>query len=457
MLDFYFYSAGWLIALFVVGMFLFCVQAAYVGSILFNRARTRKWVLIGEAMILVYIGMLTVLPIAAIVNRRYGIVDFTSHTYALYVAGILLILYFTVKLVRKRPNYYLPIIAVAITLPYMSVLEYNGYIAFYIIALCVLITRSLLLFLSEIHRQRYSLSAYSIKEGLDTLGAGVMFCGNDGYIHLTNRKMSELIVRFFGEMQTDGNAFWQKIEGAQIDAVMRHIVEDDIILRSNFDAWRFSRRAFEVKDSEYTEIIAIEVTKTIQAFAMLERDKETLLLQRVQIQKLTQNMEALRQEQEFSRIRSQVHDVMSQRLTAMQRLLQSHDAADYDALLPLLRDMVEQIKAKEGGSVEKTYNELCVYFKRVGLSIEITGELPEDEPTAFMFLSVLREACTNALRHAGATKIQAHIKRTDSHYNIEITNNGRSPKKGIVAGGGISGMRNRVENIGGQFRVELIP
>ncbi len=173
--------------------------------------------------------------------------------------------------------------------------------------------------------------------------------------------------------------------------------------------------------------------------------------------KLSEMMSSLRREQEYSRIRSQVHDVMSQRLTALQRLSKDDNLNDYSVLFSLTRDVINQIKAKRGGDPGELFGETYFYFRKIGLSIELLDELPKEHSIAFMFIAVLREACTNAVKHAGATKVYARIERQKDGYRIEITNNGTRPKKGLVEGGGLFGIRNRVENLGGTLKVEVIP
>ena len=64
----------------------------------------------------------------------------------------------------------------------------------------------------------------------------------------------------------------------------------------------------------------------------------------------------------------------------------------------------------------------------------------------------LREAVTNLQRHARATCAQALFSREGDAIRLQISDDGRGGA--IVPGNGLSGMRERIESIGGRLRVD---
>jgi two-component system, NarL family, sensor histidine kinase DesK len=59
----------------------------------------------------------------------------------------------------------------------------------------------------------------------------------------------------------------------------------------------------------------------------------------------------------------------------------------------------------------------------------------------------LREAVTNIVRHAGAASCRIRLDQTDRDYSLEVHDNGRGGNQ--QEGGGLRGMRERVEAVGG--------
>lgn len=69
--------------------------------------------------------------------------------------------------------------------------------------------------------------------------------------------------------------------------------------------------------------------------------------------------------------------------------------------------------------------------------------------------AVVREAVSNAVRHAEATTLTITVKVADE-LSIEVADNGRG-LSGDITGSGLTNLRNRAEEAGGVFVVENIP
>jgi signal transduction histidine kinase len=73
-------------------------------------------------------------------------------------------------------------------------------------------------------------------------------------------------------------------------------------------------------------------------------------------------------------------------------------------------------------------------------------------------LRVLREILTNARRHSGARNIGVRLRTEGETLVAEITDDGRGFDPVAVQGGvGLVGMRERVEELGGEIEVESRP
>lgn len=76
--------------------------------------------------------------------------------------------------------------------------------------------------------------------------------------------------------------------------------------------------------------------------------------------------------------------------------------------------------------------------------------LPPEVETALAM--TLREAVTNLQRHAGARTAQATFSREGDAIRLQVVDDGRGGA--IVPGNGLSGMRERIEALGGRLHVE---
>ncbi len=457
MTDLFFYSRSVLALVFFLLICLFSLESGYLCVNLLNYRLKEKHLIIGDIFLLIHVAILILTMVTVIINSRYGVISLGNLDILLYISGIASGVSFAVLSIKKVQYSGLAVLAVILTLPISAELLQLGYIVFLLISILILFYRSINIIKKTLHRQKNELNAFSVMEGLNTLPCGVLFCDLSGYVFLINEKMSQLAIKYMDTQPKNGLLFWDNLQSFKSDSVYRQIVEGDILLRTSIGAWRFRKQQFTSGGVEYIEITAIDVRESIGAFYALEEENKKLASQSKEIEKLTENMEALRREREYSLIRSRVHDVLGQRLTAMQRIIQGDVEPDYDMLLLLSQDAIEQIKHRKGGNAKELFEEIYQYFYKIGLEIELLNPLPKEEQIAFLFLSVLREASTNAIKHAAATKVYCKINDNGKTYRMEITNNGHGPKKGLVEGGGLFGIRSRVENAGGVLKVEVIP
>ncbi len=457
MIDLYLMPTQSLLILFFIGISAFLVECVYLSSILSNYRLRRSRVIFGEFMLLVYIGCLAVSPIAFYAYKLHGIVLTEPAQFVLTVMGAFIILHYILTIKIRGLKELVPIAAIIISHPFLPNILSAHYCIFWLFSVVIFAVRGGWHILREFHKQRSELSSISIQEGLDSLPAGLLFCGTDGYIYLVNAKMTELMQRFLGVEHRNGMHMWQDIADGEIIGGSCQPMEGDILIRTESDAWYFSRRSFKINGIRHFEITAIDVTENMVALRRLEEESDLLLLQTFETERLAKTMEDLRREQEYLRMHSQVHDILGQRLTAMQRLSQSGNLTDYSELLTHSRDAMRLIKERRQENADLLFAEIVEYFDNIGLKIELDPHLPHENSIAFLLLSVLREACTNAIRHADATRVFVTIKEIGDSYRIEIRNNGARPEHGMVEGGGLFGIRNRVEGIGGTLKVEVIP
>lgn len=107
---------------------------------------------------------------------------------------------------------------------------------------------------------------------------------------------------------------------------------------------------------------------------------------------------------------------------------------------------------------------LCDDFEREDLEIARTIEVPTGGLSAALesvCYRVIQEALTNAARHAEASEIGVTLGVEPARIVLEVRDNGRGfvPGERVDARGGrgLVGMRERVELLGGQLRIDTAP
>lgn len=98
-------------------------------------------------------------------------------------------------------------------------------------------------------------------------------------------------------------------------------------------------------------------------------------------------------------------------------------------------------------------------YKRAGLTVDYSRTL-SSTPTAAIQLAIYRivqESLTNIGRHAQAQSISISLDEDDHDYRLTIADDGRGLTADSVEGGGLLGMRERAELLGGRFEAANQP
>ncbi|MFI1388761.1 sensor histidine kinase [Streptomyces griseoaurantiacus] len=86
----------------------------------------------------------------------------------------------------------------------------------------------------------------------------------------------------------------------------------------------------------------------------------------------------------------------------------------------------------------------------------MTGLLDTEVPAthADHLLAVLREALSNAARHAGATTLEVSVEASERALRPTVGDNGRGIDPAVARRSGLADLRSRAEEFGGEFHID---
>jgi signal transduction histidine kinase len=147
---------------------------------------------------------------------------------------------------------------------------------------------------------------------------------------------------------------------------------------------------------------------------------------------------------------------------------------DVDAAIECLGDLMARVRKLSLELRPQMLDDLGLipaltwHFKRytaqTGIAVDfkqraLNGRLPEPLETAAY--RIIQEALTNVARYAGVKQATVRIWAGDDHLRVQVEDAGAGfePEKILeaTASNGISGMRERVELLGGEFVLESAP
>jgi signal transduction histidine kinase len=185
------------------------------------------------------------------------------------------------------------------------------------------------------------------------------------------------------------------------------------------------------------------------------------------------------QEMERKRIACELHDSIGQAFNALAfgvgvalKMVRSEDLHNAEELLLRLSDQAKQAV----GDVRRiamdlrpaTLDDLGIVgtlswflreFRSIhpDLKVVVNIDVSEADVSTSLVTAIYRvvqEACSNVVRHAGASEVRVALNRIQDSLQLRIEDNGRGIEGSERQGMGLRSMRDRVQFSGGSFRLE---
>ena len=307
-------------------------------------------------------------------------------------------------------------------------------------------------FLQRKNKQQV-LSRSSIKQGLDELPVGIVFARKDGTVLLANHVMHALSHAVFGEPLDNAEWFWKNL-----DSVLRnpaiHVLEnedsggDHITLSFPENRFmRFERSLFSMDGLECIEIFACDVTDIVSMNDHLRRDRVRLIALSAELGTYSAKIRELAREEALLERKIFAHSHLGRLLLQTQLAVETKTVSE--ELLSAWQCSADILK-KDGATIEEDFHELLHKMAHaVGVKVIISPDTPRYGKRGELLFIAGCEALTNMIRHASASTMTIRSIRDGDKCHITITNDGLPPKGSVREGGGLSGVRRRIEAAGG--------
>jgi hypothetical protein len=308
--------------------------------------------------------------------------------------------------------------------------------------------------------RRQALSRDSIKQALDMLPSGIGYFTPSGGVKLYNRQMGSL----FRTISQSDLQNLSELRDALSDCdahsgVIRLSKERQTYLFPDGKAWRY--RQTEVKASDgatYTEAVFSDITELYNKNLELKAQIKRLNAISRELKWLSDNALILAREKEVLSAKTKLHDDMGAGLIAIRRILNNNRTEEAVNAVDLFRRAVSAIKYDN--AYPRGRSELDRFLQdaeAIGVKVNLTGDLPEQEELRRVMILAMRECLTNSVRHAGATTIHITVEKKEDSISMKITNDGSPPETEVVPKGGLHNLYRHILDCGGTIEIQSKP
>lgn len=286
--------------------------------------------------------------------------------------------------------------------------------------------------------KKETMTDFSIKKVIDECEFGILVLKSKK-AKLINNKMHEILDKLNIKKDYITNIISQSID--QLDKNYCVKVEDKYYV-------------FVINNNE---IITFDITEEYKLHQKLNGQNKKLKENNKKILLSIDNIEELEKEKNLLKLKNKYHDILGQNLSILQQYLNKENITqeNFEEIKFMIQKMF--IDIEDTDDTNANLENLIKIHKKNGTDIIIDGKLPQNKETAKVFFEIIREATTNAIRHAGSSKVFVNIKETLEETYMIITNDGRKSNEFITENQGIKDMRRKVKKLGGMFYISTVP
>ncbi len=306
---------------------------------------------------------------------------------------------------------------------------------------------------------RTVLNPFSIKEAIENLPLGLGFCTEDGTLSLSNRTLHRLSIQMTNKDLQNGNELWSDVVGLIKTEICVLQGEAPAFILSDGSVWQFSRAFFKTEGRAYYEIKASDITEMYRVSEKMSDATETLKQQQKRLIALIETKSNNVTEQVALDTRIRFHDSFGNLLITTKKILneprntmQTQTILDHWAGMTDLMALYTKQVENEALSLEQ----IKILAEKLHCEMEISGIVPEKPELRQIVLLAINEALKNAVFHGKADKITVDLSEDKQKYMLLIHNKSENPPANIKEGGGLSGLREKTERLGGVMEIKHV-
>ena len=309
----------------------------------------------------------------------------------------------------------------------------------------------------DIRHQLINISRLSLIDAVNHLPEGFLCSNKRGNVLIMNDSMRACLVALgFTTDHIKAHTLWNNLEArarASMNPVNTVLPSGIRLQISPFEIRLFTREPIRLHHQSSECIIALDVTEEEKLNADIERTNKLLFSANKELECSITQVQKVAQNEALIAMKSRVHDVIGQRLSILHRYLEDENTSltSLQEIISLLNHVIDDLNKTEQLDKQAELDSIIEAFSLIDVTIETKGALPQNEDIAEAYVRIIREAATNAVKHARANIVSLLFEERANTYLLTISNNGLVPKKHIQEGSGLPSMRNTAQSLGGSF------
>lgn len=320
--------------------------------------------------------------------------------------------------------------------------------------------RALQAVIANYQNLQQEVSVFSIKQALDNLTSGILVTDTRGKPVFMNRQMDQLLEDMFVNQRYRLYQVPDRLlEGDVPDGIHQAKLEGErIYTLPNGQTWQVSSSSFSSDRQEFHQLLATNVTEKWQLTSELQATIDRLEDKSLVLKDAIKQLELTSEDKVIKLASTRTHDVLGQKLAWTLGAVRGEHELTIEQLRELVDTLIDDLKSEQfAPNLSEEIRELQRIFEVIGVEVELVGDWPTHHPRSRLIADIMREGTTNAVRHGFASHVTIELLNQGEKDIIRVTNNGYNPKQEIKEGSGLSALRKKLIQQGGEMLVTNQP
>ncbi len=301
-----------------------------------------------------------------------------------------------------------------------------------------------------------STSMLSVIDAMDRLPDGVVWANKRRRILFMNDAMRDHLTQLgFATDLSETSGLWADLECLGQGEGCAVLPEGIRLAMPGGRSVLFCHDMVRLRGMECYRMVSVDVTEEEALNAQLEAANQLLEAENAELRESMARVEKVARDEALLRMKARVHDTIGQRLSILHRFLEAENPtpAALGEVTRLAGSILDDLAEPSRPDRASELASIARAFSLIGIDVHIDGALPADTACAEAFVRIVREAATNAAKHAQASRVDVQMVKSGDAYVLLVQNDGVAPTADIREGTGIPGMRRAAAEVGATFNV----
>lgn len=301
--------------------------------------------------------------------------------------------------------------------------------------------------------KKYYSELRMIRNAINTYPDGICFAEMGGRPILVNRTMGAVCFEMTGHTVINAEEMWQELQCYAIPKEEHSLDTEDALLcrMRKGTIWQFQRKMIHLNDITIVQYEASDITELYTYRNRLAENNLQVSKLHERQRELLKNIVQNNLDKELLSAKMRIHDDFGRLLIMTKNVLNDPKEIVEPKLFTAWENVIADMENATVDVDEKEVSpqkELVQVADLIGCQVEFQGKQPRERKALLLLYAAIREALTNAVKHAGADKLSIHLTETEKEYHAIIISNGKSIDEPIRERGGLTNLRRRLEQEG---------